>query len=79
MPDSEWAASVRTFLGSDYELDRLWDEHQKLKAQLAELDSIRWQTEEQQQERRRLQRLKLHGKDKITSIMQTLEAGATPV
>lgn len=68
MPDSAWIETVKPMLGSNYELDRLWKEHQELEAQLAELDQAKWLTSEQEQERRTLQRKKLHGKDKMMAI-----------
>lgn len=72
MPDSAWIETVKPLLGTHYELDRLWKEHLDFEAKLADLDQAKWLTSEQEQERRVLQRQKLHGKDKMMAIARDM-------
>lgn len=74
MTDSAWKARVRPHLGSNYELDRLWKEHEALEQALAELDQIKWLSAEQEAERKRLQKQKLAGKDRMIAIVDRLSA-----
>ena len=37
MTESAWTETIKPLLGSNYEVDRLWKEHQALEAQLAAL------------------------------------------
>jgi uncharacterized protein YdcH (DUF465 family) len=52
---------------------RLWAEHQRYEAQLAELDRLHHLLPEQELERKRIQKLKLAGKDRMALLMR--EAG----
>lgn len=76
MTDSAWKARVQPHLGSDYELDRLWKEHEGLEGALADLDRVKWLTAEQEAERKRLQKEKLAGKDRMIAIVDGLGAKA---
>ncbi|MBI2370382.1 MAG: DUF465 domain-containing protein [Deltaproteobacteria bacterium] len=66
----------------DPELNRLLEEHEAFEQQLHELDSRPFLTPAQQTERKRLQKLKLAGKDRIEEILAryraTKKEGTTP-
>ena len=51
------------------ELKKLWEEHLEYKEKIAELDRRPYLTPEQSVERKRLQKFKLVGKDKIEEIL----------
>ena len=74
MPGRSWVETVKPYLGHHYELDRLWRKHAELEARLAELDRIKWLTPEQEFERKRLQKEKLAGKDRMLAIARELAA-----
>ncbi|GIX46160.1 MAG: hypothetical protein KatS3mg131_0371 [Candidatus Tectimicrobiota bacterium] len=52
------------------EFRRLLAEHEQYEAQLAALNSLRYLTSEQEIERKRLQKLKLLGKDRMLAILR---------
>lgn len=74
MSEASWTDRVRPFLGQNYELDRLWKEHEEFEAKLAELDRIKWPTPEQDFERKRMQKEKLAGKDRMLAIVESQAA-----
>jgi len=76
MSERPWAERVKPHLGRQYELDKLWQEHEQYEAELAELEKVKWPTNEQEFERRRLQKAKLAGKDRMLAIVDVLETGA---
>ena len=51
------------------ELKKLWEEHLEYKEKIAELDRRPYLTPDQTVERRRLQKFKLVGKDRIEEIL----------
>jgi uncharacterized protein YdcH (DUF465 family) len=51
------------------ELKKLWDEHLEYKEEISELDRRAYLTPEQTVERKRLQKYKLAGKDRIEEIL----------
>ena len=51
------------------ELKKLWDEHVEYKQKIGELDRRAYLTPEQTVERKRLQKYKLAGKDRIEEIL----------
>ncbi len=51
------------------ELKKLWEEHLEYKEKIGELDRRTYLTPEQTVERRRLQKYKLAGKDRIEEIL----------
>jgi uncharacterized protein YdcH (DUF465 family) len=53
----------------DEGLRRLWEEHQQLERRLAELDALPHLSPQEQAERKRLQKRKLAGKDRIAEIV----------
>lgn len=60
---------IRQLIGQDEELRRYYEEHVELERQLAEFNRRLYLTPEQEVERKRLQKLKLAGKDKIMEIL----------
>lgn len=60
---------IRQLMGQDEELRRYYEEHLELERQLAEFNRRLYLTPEQEVERKRLQKLKLAGKDKIMEIL----------
>lgn len=62
--------------GRDAELDQLWREHLELEKRLDEFDQRRYLTPEEQVERKRLQKIKLAGRDRIESILAAHRAQA---
>lgn len=52
------------------EFRQLLEEHQGYEVQLASLNDLRFLTAEQEVERKRLQKLKLQGKDRMISILR---------
>lgn len=61
---------------ADPELAQLWREHLELEAQLDSLSSRLYLTPEEQVERKRLQKRKLAGRDRIEVILATHRQGA---
>jgi len=52
------------------EFRRLLEEHQQYEAQLAAYNDLRFMTSAQEIERKRLQKLKLQGKDRMLTILR---------
>lgn len=59
----------------DTEFRRLLDEHQRYETQLDTYAGLRFLTTEQEMERKRLQKLKLLGKDRMIAILQQRQDG----
>ena len=55
---------------ADVEFRRLLDEHQKYEEQLNSYADLRYLTTEQEIDRKRLQKLKLQGKDRMLAILR---------
>lgn len=51
------------------EFCRLLEEHERYEQQLATYNDLRFMTSAQEVERKRLQKLKLHGKDRMLAIL----------
>jgi hypothetical protein len=62
-------SQIESLLDRDEELRALWQEHQDLESRLRALDSRRYLSPEEQVERKRLQKRKLAGKDRIAEIV----------
>lgn len=60
---------IQQLIGQDEELRRYYEEHLELERQLAELNRRLYLTPQQELEKKRLQKLKLAGKDKIVEIL----------
>jgi uncharacterized protein YdcH (DUF465 family) len=67
-------ARITALLDRDKELDNLWREHLELEKRLAELDSLPHLTPPEELERKRLQKVKLAGKDRIATIVARYSA-----
>jgi uncharacterized protein YdcH (DUF465 family) len=65
------------------EFRHLLEEHQEYEAQLAAYNDLRFMTSAQEIERKRLQKLKLQGKDRMLTILQQYHtsphAGTAPL
>lgn len=60
---------IGTLVGSDPELKEKWDEHVALETRLADLQKRLHLSTEEEVEKKRLQKLKLAGKDRIMEIL----------
>lgn len=60
---------IQQLIGQDEELRRYYEEHLELERQLAELNRRLYLTPQQELEKKRLQKLKLAGKDRIMEIL----------
>jgi uncharacterized protein YdcH (DUF465 family) len=60
---------IQTLLDRDAELKHHWDEHQDLERQLSHLQGRLHLSAEEEVEKKRLQKLKLAGKDRIMEIL----------
>jgi uncharacterized protein len=60
---------IKTLLHEDEEFKTLFVEHEDLETRIAALDGIHYLSPEQEIERRRLQKIKLHGRDRMEEII----------
>ena len=60
---------IEELVGRDPELDVLWREHLELEQRLVRLESLRHLTPDEDVERKRLQKTKLQGMDRIAAIV----------
>jgi uncharacterized protein YdcH (DUF465 family) len=60
---------IRTLLDRDPELRRYYEEHVEYERQLSSLQQRSHLTQEEEVEKKRIQKLKLAGKDKIMEIL----------
>lgn len=60
---------IRTLIDRDPELRRVYEEHLELEKQLAALQHRHFLTPEEEVERKRIQKVKLAGKDRIMEIL----------
>lgn len=63
-------ATIARLRREDIEFRRLLDEHQQYESQLEAYTSLPYLSSEQEMERKRLQKLKLQGKDRMLVILQ---------
>jgi len=63
-------ALIRKLIPKDKELKDLWDEHQDYESKLEQLNKRRYLSTEEEMRRKEIQKLKLHGKDKIEQILR---------
>lgn len=61
--------AIVSLLDKDQELKRFYDEHQELEKQLAVFQHKHYLSPEEEIEMKRIQKLKLAGKDKIMEIL----------
>lgn len=62
-------ALIRDLVDSDQELAELWRRHLELEAQLENMNQRVYLTSEEQVERKRLQKIKLAGRDRMEAIL----------
>jgi hypothetical protein len=60
---------IESLLDRDEELAKLWASHRQLDSQIEAMSERLYLTPEEQVERKRLQKLKLAGRDRIESIL----------
>ncbi|GIW44798.1 MAG: hypothetical protein KatS3mg077_2080 [Candidatus Binatia bacterium] len=70
---------IQQLIGQDEELRRYYEEHLELERQLAELNRRLYLTPQQELEKKRLQKLKLAGKDKIMEILARYRQTSRPL
>lgn len=61
---------IRKLIPKDKELKQLWDEHLDYENKLDQLNKRRYLSTEEEIRRKEIQKLKLHGKDKIEEILR---------
>jgi uncharacterized protein YdcH (DUF465 family) len=67
-------ARIEALIGEDEHLRRLWTAHQQLESRLAELDALPHLTPAEELERKRIQKQKLAGKDRMAEIVSKYRA-----
>lgn len=60
---------IRELVDTDQELAELWHRHLELEAQLENMNQRVYLTSEEQVERKRLQKIKLAGRDRMDAIL----------
>jgi len=60
---------IQKYIPSDPELKRYVEEHEEFERQLAEMNRRLYLTAEEEVERKRIQKLKLAGRDRIEAIL----------
>jgi uncharacterized protein YdcH (DUF465 family) len=60
---------IEALVGADPELERLWQQHLELERRLDELEGVRHLSPSEEVERKRLQKTKLSGMDRIAAIV----------
>jgi uncharacterized protein YdcH (DUF465 family) len=60
---------IEALIGTDPELERLWRQHLELERRLEELETVRHLSPSEEVERKRLQKTKLSGMDRIAEIV----------
>lgn len=68
-PDPREVDLIRRLIPADSELRELWEEHQRLEAELARLDARKALTPQETLRRKEIQKSKLAGKDRIQVIL----------
>ncbi len=62
-------AQIESLLATDEEVRRLWDEHLAYEVELGRFDALPHLTPEEEVERKRIQKLKLAGRDRLAQIV----------
>ena len=78
MLDGIDASIIEQVKRNNAEFCRLLEEHQQHENQLAAYNDLRFMTSEQEVERKRLQKLKLQGKDRMLAILQQYQVTPRP-
>ncbi len=66
---------IQELVPKDKELEQLWKEHQEFEKKLDELNNKTYLTVEEEFEKKRIQKLKLIGKDRISLILTRYRSG----
>ncbi|MFM7143519.1 MAG: DUF465 domain-containing protein [Alphaproteobacteria bacterium] len=66
---------IRSLLGEDFELRKHYEQHERLDQQIARLSGKIHLSAAEEAERKRLQKLKLAGRDRMVDILKTRHAG----
>ena len=61
---------IQKYTSSDPELKRYWDNHQEYERKLEDFNRRLYLTPEEEVERKRIQKLKLAGRDRIEAILK---------
>lgn len=61
---------IQSFVGRDEELKKLWEEHRSYEDRLRSLQTKGRLSDEEEMEVKRIQKLKLAGKDRILKILE---------
>jgi uncharacterized protein len=69
---------IKSLIDRDVELRRYYDEHVDLERQLERFNSRQYLSPEEEVERKRLQKLKLAGKDRMMEILGRHRSGTAP-
>lgn len=69
--DAKELELLESLLPQNDELRQLWEEHQKLNQKLDAMAGQAYFTAEEQLERKKMQKLKLAGRDRIAAILAT--------
>ena len=67
--------TVKQLLAESDEFRKLYEEHLKYERQLEELDKTHYLTPEQELQRKTIQKLKLSGKDQMSSLVRQARSG----
>ena len=78
MLDGIDASIIEQVKRNNAEFRRLLEKHQQYENQLAAYNDLRFMTSEQEVERKRLQKLKLQGKDRMLAILQQYQVTPRP-
>ncbi len=68
---------IQRYLANDAELKRYWEEHEDLERRLEEFNRRLYLTPEEELERKKLQKLKLAGRDRIEAILSKYRSQKT--
>lgn len=72
--DAKDLTLIESHMENDQELAQLWREHLALEKKLEDMNQRVYLTPEEQVERKRLQKIKLAGRDRIESILAGLRS-----
>jgi len=76
MLDGIDTAIIEQIKRDNAEFRRLLEEHQEYEAQLTAYNDLRFMTSEQEVERKRVQKLKLQGKDRMLAILRQYQTAS---
>ncbi len=65
--------AVKELIDKDEEFRNLFQEHEELEAKLADLDKYHYLSPQQDLERKKMQKVKLRGRDRMEEILRRVE------